>query len=165
MKNFLVYEEHACSMNAWFERHCVVWSSFMESWMGPQHIKDVLHWKRFKMNRSNSVDILPSSYKNQSPVKSIQDNSTQNYNFELSWNSISIQNFHFELNWHSNAANSSWNFILNQMICRESVLSRDVINRYKIDFTIEGCYQVEKQFLMGIPMWCLPELRHKLIVI
>ena len=48
------------------------------------------------------------------------DNSTQNYNFELSWNFISIQNFNLELNWHSNAANSSWNFILNQMIRRES---------------------------------------------
>ena len=40
---------------------------------------------------------------------------------KLGWNSISIQNFNFEWNWHSNAANSSWNFILNQIICRESV--------------------------------------------
>ncbi len=49
------------------------------------------------------------------------DNSTQNYNFVLSWNFTSIQNYNFELNWQSNAANSSWNSILNQMISRESV--------------------------------------------
>ncbi len=43
------------------------------------------------------------------------DNSTQNYYLELSWNLTSIQNYNFELNWQFNAANSSWNFILNQM--------------------------------------------------
>ncbi len=48
-------------------------------------------------------------------------NSTQNYNFESRWNFNSIQNCSFELNCQSNAANSSWNFILNQMIRREIV--------------------------------------------
>ena len=48
-------------------------------------------------------------------------NSTRNYNFELRWNFNSIQNYSFELNCQSNAANSSWIFILNQMIRRESV--------------------------------------------
>ncbi len=44
-----------------------------------------------------------------------------NKNRMLNENFNSIQNCSFELNWKSNAANSSWNFILNQMICRESV--------------------------------------------
>ncbi len=47
-------------------------------------------------------------------------NSTQNYNFESKWHFNSIQNFSFELNCQSNAANLSWNSILNQMIGRES---------------------------------------------
>ncbi len=54
------------------------------------------------------------------------DNSTQDYNFELSWNFTSIQNYNFDLNWQSNAANSRWNFILKQMISFESV---DTINQ------------------------------------
>ncbi len=48
------------------------------------------------------------------------DNSTQKYSFDLSWNFTFIQNYNFELNWQCNAANSSWNSIVNQMISWES---------------------------------------------
>ena len=50
-------------------------------------------------------------------------NSTQSYNLELRWNFNSIPNCSFELNCQCNAANSSWNFILNQMISWESVIA------------------------------------------